>query len=279
MLRAGRVFWKFQPFPQQFRFITINHKERLLKKLQEANETNDTVYEAKPIAEVVKNSVEKLKNLLTDWECELKNSTRTNNKHIIGSIPMPLSLIYRISGNDIQSVDNNEIQTFNFVIRKHYPAIYNKCTLERNGIIGTPGIAKSVSLLYPLLDHLANKSADIPVLLHSGGEASIFWNGSYWKIHKLMSDSMGGITSCLQDYPELLYLVDGPTGVHSHLMIQGKNAKTILASSPDKKNYHEFLKGGATLMMPGWSLEELLEAREDINSKISEKTVRERYSK
>lgn len=281
MLRAtiGEI-WKrkfLNPFPQQFRFITNNYKNRLLKQLQLANKTNEeAVCEVKPIAEVVHNSSQIVKNLLNEWEHSL-TSTQTNNKHIIGSVPMPLNLIDRVSANNIQSVNINEIQTFKFIIRKHYPAIYNKCILERNGIIGTPGIAKSVSLLYPLLDHIANKPVDIPVLLHSKGNGYLFLDRTCWEINDLMTAR--GIAICLRKYPGLLYLVDGPTGKQSHLNLEGENSKTILASSPAKAHYHEFLKDGATLMMPGWSLEELLEAREDINPKISENTVRERHSK
>ena len=274
MWAVGRVIRKFQPFTQQFRFISIiDHKKLLLEEINRKE-----IKPVKPIAEVVNNSAKIFKNLISDW---LKNSNQTNNKHIIGSVPMPLNLIDRLSSKNIQSdVDKNEIQTFKFVIRKHYPAIYNKCTEERNGIIGTPGIAKSVSLLYPLLDHLANKSPDIPVLLHSAKKGFLFLDGTLWRIPELMVDSLVGIRDCLVQYPELLYLVDGPTGKNSHLEISGINAKTILASSPAKDKYHEFLKEvGVPLMMPGWSLEELLEAREDMNPNISEKTVRERYWK
>lgn len=279
MWAIGRVTRKLQPFTQQFRFISIiDHKKHLLEQLNRAKGREEpVVFEEKPIAEVVNNSAKIFKNLISDW---LKNSNQTNNKHIIGSVPMPLNLINRLSSRNIQSdVDKNEIQTFKFVIRKHYPAIYNKCTLRRNGIIGTPGIAKSVSLLYPLLDHLANKSPDIPVLLHSANYSSLFLDGNCWIFTELMADSVLGIAACLVQYPELLYLVDGPTGENSHLILSGIKSNTILASSPAKDRYYEFLKGGAKLMMPGWSLEELLEAREDMNPNISEKTVRERYWK
>ncbi len=79
------------------------------------------------------------------------------------------------------------------------------------------------------------------------------------------------------EYPGLLNLVDGPTGAQSHMNLEGIKSKTILASSPGKRNYHEFLKQGSKFAMPPWSLEELLEAREFINSDVTEEMVRERY--
>lgn len=274
MLRGGRlVCRRFQPFSQQFRFISTTD-EKKLELLEEIRKTRAT-FEVKRIAEVVQNSAEQFKKQLNNWE---NNHSKINGKHLIGSVPMPLELVRRLSEEEIASSTINDTTTFNFVIRKHYPEIYKKCKTERNGIIGTPGIAKSVSLLYPLLDHIANKSPDTPVVLHSGEDAHVFVDGSCWTIFDFM-DSTRIMKSCLKRYPELLYLVDGPAGIKSHLDIRGRGAKTILASSPGKQNYHEFLKQGFRFMMPCWSLEELLEARELVNPDVTEQMVIDRYEK
>jgi hypothetical protein len=90
-------------------------------------------------------------------------------------------------------------------------------------VIGTPGIAKSVSLLYPLLDHFLQSNTSTnssPVLLHSVAreDAYLFFNDSCWELPKFMTEQkLFPIHRTLIDYPGLLYLVDGPTGNNSHI--------------------------------------------------------------
>ena len=119
---------------------------------------------------------------------------------------MPL-LIYRLCGTEID-VNNGD---FNFIIRKHYKNIYDQCVLKENAIIGVPGTAQSVSLLYPLLSHfIQNKESveDAPVLLHScfTDRAHLFFNGSCWEINNLTEQSHHEIRNILKS-KELLYLL------------------------------------------------------------------------
>jgi hypothetical protein len=152
-------------------------------------------------------------------------------------------------------------------------------------VIGTPGIAKSVSLLYPLLDHIlkSNNSPDSsPVLLHSvaGRDAYLFCAGSCWELSEFMTESKLGPLR-LSHYPGLVYLVDGPTGSASHIgdSLKGENTRTILASYPGRENYYEFLKQGQMFTMPCWSLEELKEARLLVCPDVTEQMVEARYDK
>ncbi len=212
---------------------------------------------------------------------ELQSNKHSEYKSIVGSVPMPLALINRLSKEQIDSFGT---ELFHFIIRTHYQPLYRQCTTERNGVIGTPGIAKSVSLLYPLLDHILQSNTGTnssPVLLHSvaQGNAFLFFNGSCWKLSEFRTaPQLYSLRACLSKYPGLLYLVDGPTGNHSHIgdLLIGR---TILVSSPGRENYYEFLKQGLRFMMPCWSLEELLEARKLVSPNTTEQMVRDRYER
>ena len=184
-------------------------------------------------------------------------------------------LINRLRQNEIDIKDNE----FNFVIRKHYKHIYGECNeARRSGIIGTPGIAKSVSLLYRLLSHFGQYKDSIsdapPVLIHTCNtdDAHLFFNGSYWKLKDFMS---GYLQIILMDCKNLLYLADGPTS--SKGLVEGMKGRIILASSPDRSGYKEFLKQGSSRIMPGWSLDELLESKPFIRKELSDDEVIRRF--
>ena len=174
----------------------------------------------------------------------------------------------------------NNNQSFNFIIRKHYKHIYGKCNEDdAYGIIGTPGIAKSVSLLYPLLTHFGQYKDSItdapPVMLQScmADDAHLFFNGSYWKVTDFMTEKE--LKRILKGIPSLLYLVDGPTSSKDFVgIIKGR---TILASSPDRNGYYEFLKQGGSFIMPGWSLDEILESKPFIRKELSDDEVIRRF--
>jgi len=283
MLRGKHLWSQYRYIAQSFSRSNYNSGQQLQTSLAEKLKTlasdpkDPIVFEVKPIAEVVHKSASLL------GELQSLPFEKRQYQHIQGSVPMPLSLINRLDDTEICSSSG----LFNFIIRTHYGPLYAKCTTRRNGVIGTPGIAKSVSLLYPLLDHfLQSKTCtnSSPVLLHSvaRGDAYLFFNGSCWKLREFTTDpTFKSLRACLSDYPGLLYLVDGPTGNNSHIgnSLQGKNAKTILVSSPGKQNYYEFLKQGLRFTMPCWSLEEFLEARELVNPDVTEQLVRNRYER
>jgi len=96
---------------------------------------------------------------------------------------MPAELINRVDEEEVQV----KAGLMEFVIRKHYEPLYSSLNDRRNGVIGTPGVAKSVSLLYPLLKHFTPHVADKsfekapPVVIHSvlGGQAFIFLEGLF----------------------------------------------------------------------------------------------------
>jgi hypothetical protein len=282
MLRGKHLWSQYRYIAQSFSRSNYNSGQQLQSSLAEklktlASDPDPIVFEVKAIAEVVHKSA----SLLGDLQ-SLPFEKR-QYQHIQGSVPMPLSLINRLDDTEISSSSG----LFNFIIRTYYGPLYEKCTTRRNGVIGTPGIAKSVSLLYPLLDHFlpsktcANSS---PVLLHSvaRGDAYLFFNGSCWELKKFItSPKFDSLHVCLSNYPGLLYLVDGPTGNTSHIgnSLKGENTRTILASSPDRENYCEFLKQGFRFLMPCWSLDELLEARKLVSPTTTEHIVRDRYNR
>ena len=174
----------------------------------------------------------------------------------------------------------NNNQSFNFIIRKHYKHIYGKCNEDdAYGIIGTPGIAKSVSLLYPLLSHFGQYKDSIsdapPVLLHCcrTDVAHLFFNGSYWKVKDFMTETV--LIRILSECTDLLYLADGPTPTKS--LYGGMKGRTILASSPDRSGYYEILKHGDSFIMPGWSLDEILESKPFIKKELSDDEVIRRF--
>ena len=175
----------------------------------------------------------------------------------------------------------NNNQSFNFIIRKHYKHIYGKCNEDdAYGIIGTPGIAKSVSLLYPLLSHFGQYKDSIsdapPVLLHScmGDIAHLFFNGSYWEVIDFMR-GQSNLKNILSEFTDLLYLADAPKPA-THLVTNMKY-KTIIASSPDRSGYYEILKHGDSFIMPGWSLDEILESKPFIKEELSDDEVIRRF--
>ena len=186
------------------------------------------------------------------------------------------SLIHRLKDTGIDIKDNG----FKFIIRKYYKHIYGKCNEDdAYGIIGTPGIAKSVSLLYPLLSHFGQYKHSIadapPILLHScfTNDAHLFFNGSYWKVKDFMTETV--LIRILSECTDLLYLADGPTPTKS--LYEGMKGRTILASSPDRRGYKEFLKQGGSFIMPGWSLDEILESKPFIKEELSDDEVIRRF--
>ena len=187
-------------------------------------------------------------------------------------------LVNRLKQSEIDMKDDE----FKFVIRKYYKHIYGKCNVEDGafGIIGTPGIAKSVSLLYRLLSHFGQYKDSIadapPVLLHSclTDEAHLFFNGSYWKVKGLITEQKN-LRNILRDCPNVLYLADGPTTDKS--LVPAMKYKTILASQPDKESYHHALKDGDSFIMPGWSLDEILESKPFIRKELSDDEVIRRF--
>ena len=186
-------------------------------------------------------------------------------------------LVNRLKQSEIDMKDDE----FKFVIRKYYKHIYGKCNgLPAFGIIGTPGNAKSVSLLYPLLTHFGQYKDSIadapPVLLHSclTDEAHLFFNGSYWKVKGLITEQKN-LRNILRECPNVLYLADGPTTDKS--LVPAMKYKTILASQPGKKSYHHVLKDGDSFIMPGWSLDEILESKPFIRKELSDDEVIRRF--
>ena len=186
------------------------------------------------------------------------------------------SLIHRLKDTGIDIKDNG----FKFIIRKYYKHIYGQCNEDdAYGIIGTPGIAKSVSLLYPILSHFGQYKDSIadapPVLLHScrTDDAHLFFNGSYWQVTDFMTEKQ--LKRILKEIRNLLYLADGPTS--STNLVEGMKGRIILASSPDRKGYKEFLKQGETFIMPGWSLDEILESKPFIRKELSDDEVIRRF--
>jgi hypothetical protein len=158
-------------------------------------------------------------------------SEQRQYQYIQGSVPMPVSLINRLTKNEIFT---HSTELFNFIIRTHYKPLYEKCFDTRNGVIGTPGIAKSVSRLYPLLNHhlkWKNSLDSPPVLLHSieRDDLFLFFDGSCWKIPEFMSETQFTLRNCLRDYPGLVYLVDDPIGSKSHIgsSLMGDGSKSL----------------------------------------------------
>ena len=80
----------------------------------------------------------------------------------------------------MQSLGDSGVDDFDFIVRTHYEHIYDICSrCKRSAIIGTPGIAKSVSILYPMLKYFIKYENDIinapPVVLQSGEDAYLFF--------------------------------------------------------------------------------------------------------
>ena len=144
-----------------------------------------------------------------------------------------------------------------------------------------PGIAKSVSLCYPLLKHFIPhvKSGDfenaLPVVLHhpESDQAFIWHQGSAWEVKRFMQQS--GLAICVNNYPDLLYLVDGAT-VDSRWLSYPEGPIKIQVTAPDG-NYREEHKGYLKMTMPCWTVEELLDSRPLINDKIDVKTLSKRF--
>lgn len=102
----------------------------------------------------------------------------------------------------------------------------------------------------------------------------LFFNGSYWEVNhflRIQFNLLDILTKC----PNLLYLADGPT--FSTPLVDNMKYKTILASSPDRSGYSEFLKQGGLFIMPGWSLGEILESKPFIKKELSDDEVIRRF--
>jgi len=245
----------------------------LENKLLDELKNSKSIVENKEVAQLVHKSAIDLVNLEKSFE-----EGNSEFKHIVGYVPMP-PLVNRLKQNEIDIKDNE----FKFVIRKYYKHIYGKCNVEDDayGIIGTPGIAKSVSLLYPILSHFGQYKDSIadapPVLLHScrTDDAHLFFDRSYWKVTRFIREQ-GDLIAILTEIRNLLYLADGPTS--STNLVEGMKGRTILASSPDRKGYKEFLKQGETFIMPGWSLDEILESKPFIKEELSDGEVIRRFN-
>ena len=189
------------------------------------------------------------------------HSGKSEYEHIIGSVPVPVNLIEKVDKEDV-SVNNDDMM--NFVVRKCYEPLYKKCfdyPKKKICIIGTPGIAKSVSLCYPLLKHFV-KSGDFenahPVVLHhpESDRAFVWHQSSAWVVELFMQQS--DLAICVNNYPDLLYLVDGaPVG--KTWLHYPKGPIKIQVTSPSG-NYREEHKQYSKLIMPCWTTGELLDS-------------------
>ena len=98
---------------------------------------------------------------------DLIHDSSKHKKHILGIIKVP-AIINKLNSKHVAYYDGES--KINFVVRRHYKAIYDMCTSDGHVIVGTPGISKSVSLYYPLLAHFfnyKNPEEAPPVLLHT----------------------------------------------------------------------------------------------------------------
>ena len=253
--------------------------EKLATSLYEKQKINakteDSAVENKKLAMDIHECAKQLAEL----EINYRNG-KSEYQHIIGSVPVPVNLIMRVRKENVSV--NNEMM--NFVVRKCYEPIYKKCfdsKGKKSCIIGTPGISKSVSLCYPLLKHFIPhvKSGDfenaLPVVLHhpESDRALIWHQASAWEVKRFMQQS--GLAICVNNYPDLLYLVDNATVGFSWLNYPRGPIK-IQVSAPDG-NYREEHKEGLQMTMPCWTVEELLDSRLLINDKIDVKTLYKRF--
>ena len=254
----------------------INHLEEKLKlvhqKLHELEK--QTNHSRKIDIEEEKQSIE---TEIQSIEEELK--TNSLQIAVVGTIKMP---------SIVQSLGECGVDDFDFIVRTHYEHIYNFCSRhKRSAIIGTPGIAKSVSILYPMLKHFIKYENDIinapPVVLQSGESGFLFFNGTCYNFTDFMGSSTSNLrTRVLKTYPELLNLVDSPDPSVGHLVPTLSSSipnQTIITSSPMKKRYYEFVKQGGSLsifVMPVWNIFELLRANTHVMS-LDEQEIYRRY--
>ena len=245
------------------------------KKKKEANEKKklNTVTENKRLAMNIREGAKQLAELEINYQ-----NGKSEYQHIIGSVPMPVNLIKKVEEENVTV----NYGMMNFVVRKCYESIYKKCfdyKSKKSCIIGTPGIAKSVSLCYPLLKHFIPcvKSGDfenaLPVVLHhpESDGAFIWHQGSAWQVKKFMQSDL---TNCVEDYPDLLYLVDGAPVGKTWISYPAGPIK-IQVTSPSG-NYREEHKQYLKLIMPCWKVDELRDSRVLINDKIDVDTLDKR---
>lgn len=160
--------------------------------------------------------------------------------------------------------------------------------LSRDGthalVTGNPGIGKSRSLMYMIKLLLEDSKL---VIFESRRQKQFFaivppakhGKGNSYKVWSTSAVGFNFLCPALQD-PSNFYLVDpgavaeGPTFVEAHI---------VLAASPNRDHYHEFIKdkGVQMYMMPPWTCNELIAVRSVIDNEapLSESEISSRFYK
>lgn len=130
--------------PKLIKATSLDENQKSVLSWQDKNLANDIHNCAKYVVEL-----EDMGTINGEKQYYRTNDGKKHSfKHIVGYIQVP-NIINRVKANQVL-VENGMM---NFIVRKHYKPIYANCTCMFNGIVGTPGIGKSVSLLYPLINH------------------------------------------------------------------------------------------------------------------------------
>ena len=133
-------------------------------------------------------------------------------------------------------------------------------------ILGNPGIGKSMFLLYMLVKLVAQK--ETVVYDPFWDKKSFLFSAGTMKIGEL-EDFVFELSNA-----STWYLVDGKEPAF-------QEAKTLLVSSPNPKNYKEFHKLNTVkrLFMPIWTWEEIQECKNILYSSLPEEKVEELFMK
>ena len=152
-----------------------------------------------------------------------------------------------------------EIESPLWFARCHYPLLYDPLPYGKRQsrvLTGTPGIGKSMSLLYPLIKRV---QAGHPTCFHNyrKGKTWLFHNKTcqYWKppAHYQIPFDLKS------KFPEFTVLLDGMEKYP--LRLPYTSGFSIMSSSPDRRNYSEWEKlHGSRCYMPLLSKNELLKS-------------------
>ena len=140
-------------------------------------------------------------------------------------------------------------------------------------VTGTPGIGKTLFLVYFLMRYMRENDDFTVLLCKHSSETYVYFdnrNDGPVELQRLTSDLKRLLVN-----GDLLLLVDAAS------VYRTGNCRVIVATSPNISNYEDILKdcNPVLLHMPVWSSEELLKARESISSyeALTEAVVKERF--
>ena len=166
-------------------------------------------------------------------------------------------------------------------IRKAYldlhDLIHNKHRERNILILGNPGTGKTFFMMYEMF-HWRKKvtivvnytAGEIQFVGHPSGEIESF-------------ESYGSIEPILKRADWVLHLFDVTSHSSKRPVIEmGKTkVKNIVFSSPEKENYHQFVKDAnpVKLFMPTWELDELLECNSKCSLHVNKDMVFTRFEK